>query len=128
MVYCPTGGGFYRSADGGQTWALLYDCYCRAVWVDPSDPNHIILSPADDVDRNGRIEESHDGGVNWILASDGLAVPWPRGMVERFVQVDDELLAVLSTGQLHIAALATLAWHRILPEIAGVNAVATMVG
>jgi photosystem II stability/assembly factor-like uncharacterized protein len=128
VVYCPTGGGFYRSADGGQTWTLLYDCYCRAVWVDPSDPDHIILSPADDVDRNGRIEESHDGGANWSLASDGLAVPWPRGMVERFVQVDDELLAVLSNGQLLIAALATLAWRRILPEIAGVNAVATMVG
>jgi photosystem II stability/assembly factor-like uncharacterized protein len=122
LVYCPTGGGFYRSADGGQTWAFRYDCYCRAVWVDPADPEHIILGPADDVDRNGRIEESRDGGASWAMASAGLDVPWRRGMVERFIQVGDELLAVLSGGQLLAAPLATLAWRRILPDIAGVNA------
>ena len=33
LVYAPTGGGFYRSKDGGKTWTLFYDCYCRAVWV-----------------------------------------------------------------------------------------------
>jgi hypothetical protein len=27
LVYAPTGGGFYRSNDGGKTWKLLYDCY-----------------------------------------------------------------------------------------------------
>src|SRR5512143_1874268 len=33
LVFAPTGGGFYHSADGGKTWELLYDCYCRAVWA-----------------------------------------------------------------------------------------------
>ncbi len=69
LVYAPTGGGFYRSDDGGKTWKLLYDCYCRAIWVDPHDPEHLVLSPADAVDRNGRIEESHDGAKTWSLAS-----------------------------------------------------------
>jgi len=126
LVYAPTGGGFYRSYDGGKTWKLLYDCYCRAVWVDPLDSDHLILSPADGVDRNGRIEMSRDGGKTWSMASNGLKVPWKRGMVERFVQADDKLLAVLSNGQLLEASLSTLEWNRILAEIPDVNMVATM--
>ena len=127
LLYEPTGGGFYRSNDGGKTWTLFYDCYCRAAWVDPLDAEHIILGPADYVDSNGRIEESQDGGQSWSLASNGLKVPWRRGMVERFFQADDELFAVLSTGQLLRSPLSTLEWHRILPEIANVNASTTMV-
>lgn len=126
LVFAPTGGGFYRSEDGGATWVLLYDCYCRAVWVDPGLPDHMVLSPADGVDRDGRIELTRDGGVTWQVASGGLDVPWPRGMVERFVQVGDELLAVLSNGQLLAASLKTLAWRRILPEVSGVAAAASM--
>jgi len=121
LVYAPTGGGFYRSDDGGKTWRLLYECYCRAVWVDPLDADHLILSPADGVDHNGRIETSHDGGKTWTLASNGLDVPWRKGMVERFVQTHDELLAVLSNGQLLQASLADLEWHRILADIPNVN-------
>jgi len=127
LVYAPTGGGFYRSDDGGKTWKLLYDCYCRAVWVDPNDSEHLILSPADGVDRNGRIEESKDGGESWSMASKGLQVPWQRGMVERFHQVNNELFAVLSNGQLLSKALSKLEWHRILPDISGVNAITNMV-
>ena len=126
LVYAPTGGGFYRSYDGGKTWKLHYECYCRTVWVDPLDPDYLILSPADDVDRNGRIEASHDGGQSWLLASNGLNVPWRRGMVERFVQANNDLLAVLSNGQLLNASLSTLEWQRILPDIPDVNMVATL--
>ncbi len=124
IVLAPTGGGFYHSNDGGKSWALLYDCYCRAVWVDALDPQHMILSPADGVDRNGRIEATNDGGQTWIPASTGLRVPWRRGMVERFAQVGDELLAVLSNGQLLSAPLPSLEWRRILPDVPGVAAVA----
>jgi len=125
LVYAPTGGGFYRSHDGGKTWILLYDCYCRAVWVDPNDSEHLILSPADGVDRNGRIEESKDGGENWSLASNGLQVPWKRGMVERFFQADDKLFAVLSNGQLLSTSLSALEWNHVLPDIDNVNAANT---
>lgn len=127
LVYAPTGGGFYRSNDGGKTWKLFYDCYCRAVQMDSLDGEHIILGPADYVDSNGRIEESHDGGQSWSPASNGLKVPWRRGMVERFFQADDELFAVLSNGQLLSTSLSTLEWHRILPDINNVNAITTMV-
>ena len=36
-VFASTGGGFYRSGDGGKTWTLLYDCYVRAAWLDPAN-------------------------------------------------------------------------------------------
>jgi photosystem II stability/assembly factor-like uncharacterized protein len=126
LVYAPTGGGFYRSNDGGKTWKLFYDCYCRAVWVDPQDPDHMILGPADGVDRNGRIEESRDGGATWSMASHGLQVPWRRGMVERFFQADQELFAVLSNGQLFGTSRSNIEWKRMLPNITGVNALARM--
>jgi photosystem II stability/assembly factor-like uncharacterized protein len=126
LVYAATGGGFYRSRDGGKTWKLFYDCYCRAVWIDPQESEHLILGPADGVDRNGRIEESRDGGRTWSPASTGLDVPWRRGMVERFHQAGQELLAVLSTGQLLSTSLSTLQWRRVLPEVRHVNAVFEM--
>jgi len=127
LVFAPTGGGFYRSTDGGKTWKCIYECYCRTVWVDVLDSQHMILSPADGVDRNGRIEESRDGGETWTLASKGLKVPWQRGMVERFMQIGSELLAVQSDGQLLSAPLASLEWRRILPEITDVTAVTQLV-
>jgi hypothetical protein len=127
VVYAPTGGGFYRSHDGGKTWTLFYDCYCRAAWVDPNDADHIILGPADYVDSNGRIEESQDGGQSWSMASNGLKVPWRRGMVERFFQAEDELFAILSNGQMMNASLSTLEWSRVLPNITGVNAMTNIV-
>jgi len=124
LVDAPTGGGFYRSFDGGKTWELLYDCYCRSVWTDPADPAHIILGPADHVDSNGRIEETRDGGQTWRLASSGLDVPWRNHMVERFTQIGSELFAVLSNGELLWTDLSILEWKNILPEAKKVNAVA----
>jgi photosystem II stability/assembly factor-like uncharacterized protein len=124
FVYAPTGGGFFRTQDGGATWQIHYRCYCRAVWVDPKDADHMLLGPADGVDRNGRIEESRDGGKTWQFASDGLQAPWRRHMVERFIQVDNIILAVLSNGELIASSLEILSWEYILPEVSGVTAVA----
>jgi photosystem II stability/assembly factor-like uncharacterized protein len=126
-VAAPTGGGFYTSGDGGMTWKNIYArSYCRAAWLDPLDPNHILLGPADGVDVNGRIEETRDGGRTWQPASAGLQVPWRRHMVERFSQAGDQLLAVLSNGDLLAAFLDSLHWEQILPEVKGVNAAAVM--
>jgi len=126
LVDAATGGGFYRSSDGGKTWELLYDCYCRAVWTDPADAAHLILGPADGVSSNGRIEETHDGGHTWNLASNGLDVPWRRHMVERFAQIGSELFAVLSNGELLSTQLAALEWRHILAEAGKVNAIAAI--
>jgi photosystem II stability/assembly factor-like uncharacterized protein len=126
LVFVATGGGLFRSRDGGETWEQLYRCYCRDVWPDPAEARHLIFSPADSVDHNGRIERTYDGGETWELASEGMDVPWPHHMVEHFLQLDQELLAVLSNGELLAAPLMTLFWRRVLPELASVRAVAAI--
>ena len=123
LVYAPTGGGFYLSRNGGKMWELRYECYCRAVWVDPADPDHLILGPADNVDANGRIEQSRDGGLTWQAASMGLKVPWRRHMVERFTEVGEGLLAVLSNGEVLFADFDGLEWRPILEEAPDVRAI-----
>lgn len=126
-VAAPTGGGFFMSFDSGQTWQNCYPrCYARAVWWDPVDPDHLILGPADGVDRAGRIEETHDGGRTWRTASGGLEVSWLTHMVERFTQVEDRLYAVLSNGQLLTTSFPLLEWNTIFNEIGHVNAVASL--
>jgi hypothetical protein len=124
IITAPTGGGLYRSNDGGTTWYCLYTCYCRATWVNPNNPDHIIFGPADGVSRNGRIEESRDGGQTWQSASTGMQVPWSQHMVERFVPAADELLAVLSNGELWSAGLEKMKWQRILEDVSHVTSVA----
>lgn len=126
LVFTPTGGGFYRSVDGGRTWTLLYDCYCRAVWIDPLDARHIVLGPADGVERNGRIEVSSDGGLTWRDAANGLKTPWRHHMVERFVQIDNELWAVLSDGEVITAPLASLEWQPGVRAVKHVSALTVL--
>ena len=126
LVFAPTGGGLYRSRDGGATWELLYECYCRAAWLDPGDPDHLLFGPADDVDRNGRIEETRDGGRTWTPAVTGLKVEaeravWKRGMVERFIAGDADLFAITSQGGLLRAPLSSLVWEEVLPASQGVR-------
>jgi photosystem II stability/assembly factor-like uncharacterized protein len=123
LVYAPTGRGLYRSLDGGKTWRNHYYCYVRAAWINPVDPEHILLGPARGVDRDGRIEESWDGGATWQPASEGLPAPWPQTMVERFAPIGEQIAAVLSNGEVLIRPLQSGAWQWVLAEIVGVNAI-----
>lgn len=123
LVYAPTGGGFYRSSDGGKTWRCSYDCYVRAAWIDPVDSQHILLGPADGVDRNGRIEESRDGGETWQMSSEGLPVPWSRHMVERFEPAGGTMTAVLSNGEFIVRPVEGGMWRNVPVELPRVNAV-----
>lgn len=125
LVFAATAEGLYCSADSGDTWTVTHaGSYCRAVWVDTADPDHLVLSPADSVSRkNGRIEESRDGGRTWERASEGLDLPWPDRMVERFAQLGDHLFAVTNDGRLYAAPVSTLRWERVLEGVAGIRAV-----
>jgi hypothetical protein len=128
MVFAATKHGLYRSADGGRKWLHVYaDCYIRALWIDPGDPQHLVAGPADDVSINGQIEESRDEGWSWRVAMVGLPGPWRRSVVERLTLVGEELFAVVANGQLFAASPATLEWRRVLadlPEAYGVASVA----
>jgi hypothetical protein len=84
----------------------------------------MLLGAADWVDRNGRIEETRDGGYTWSKATYGFDLPWRNYMVERFSQVGDHLLAVLSNGELLVTSLESYHWRRLLPEVKDVTAVA----
>jgi photosystem II stability/assembly factor-like uncharacterized protein len=123
QVFAPTGGGLYYSTDGGESWVQLHPAYCRAVWADPTRARRLVLGPADGPDRNGRIVRSINGGDTWEKAMDGLAQHWPDYMVSSFVQVDDELLAVLSNGEMIAAPLSSLGWRTILAKVHQVRAV-----
>ena len=119
-VLAPTGGGLYVSDDGGKSWELKYEAYCRAVWVDPAVANHMVLGPADGVGRGGRIEHSTDGGETWHLLMDNLKDKWPDTMVERFFGTDDELFAVLSNGKILTSRKGDFSWQYLLPGIGNV--------
>lgn len=124
LVTAATGGGLYRSVDGGDTWTNIYRCYIRAVWVDPADPRHMIAGPADGVSRNGRIEETFDGGDSWKPAQGAPPGPWPAHMVERFTPIGSGLFAVLSNGELwHRESAKDSGWRKLFPELDGIRAV-----
>jgi len=125
QVFAATGGGLYRSVDGGRRWECIYPCYCRDVWVDPHNPDHLILGPADGVDFRGRIETSYDGGQTWSSCESGPGVPWPHHMVERFYRAADLLLAVLSNGEILAAppGEGSWSWESILFDTGDVEAI-----
>lgn len=127
LVFAATGGGLYRSQNGGDSWTLLHPAYSQAVWVDPADPDHVILSLAEARDEQGRLEQSLDGGQSWKPADRGLNMPWEHYMVQRFAYVEHHLLGVVSNGHLIATPLPEISWQRVLPEVPGVNAVARIV-
>jgi photosystem II stability/assembly factor-like uncharacterized protein len=124
LVFAATAGGFFRSEDGGDAWTVSHEgSYCRAFWADPENPDHVLLGPADDVSQNGRIEETSDGGQSWELRSDGLDLPWPRAMIERFGPIGNDLFAMTSGGRVFTASPDELRWQQILADAGEVRAV-----
>jgi len=128
LVFAATAGGLYGSIDSGDSWTVRYGgSYCRAIWVDPRDADHLVLSPADSVARKyGRIEETWDGGRRWKPASDGLQLPWPDTMIERFFQIDAQLFAITNDGAAYVSPLQPLRWEQILPDVQGIRSIAAL--
>jgi photosystem II stability/assembly factor-like uncharacterized protein len=123
QVIAPTGGGLYYSYSGGRGWTRIHGSYCRAVWVDPQRPAHMVLGPANAPDRNGRVAVTIDGGDAWQEIMNGLPPSMPDYMVEQFVPMGDKLLAVLSNGELLIAPFDGFAWRRLLAPVYRARAV-----
>lgn len=126
FVAAATGGGLYLSRDGGETWDNVYRSYCRAVWLDPADEDHLVFGPATGVDRQGRIEESRDGGATWETVHEGVHAPWERHMVERLAPYGDELYAILSNGELIAATIGRWQWRQAFAGVTGINDIAIM--
>jgi photosystem II stability/assembly factor-like uncharacterized protein len=124
LVCAPTGGGFYHSQDGGDSWRQISDCYyVRAVWLDDNDPTHLILGSSDGPNgENGRIEVTHDSGQSWQQ----VAGRWSGNMVERFQQVGDHLWAIMANGNLLVTPLAELNWQPVLAELSNANDITIM--
>jgi photosystem II stability/assembly factor-like uncharacterized protein len=100
-VYAATADGLYASDDGGARWERRGEgCYARGLWLDPEDPDRLLLGAADDVRRKqGRIERSRDGGRTRSRDA-GAEGPWPTAMVERFAVLPGGLAAIRNDGQL----------------------------
>lgn len=109
-ILAATGGGLYRTADRGATWDNIYHCYCRALWIDPDRPEHIIFGPARGVDRDGRIMASFDAGKNWKELDSELSQPFPRTMVEYFASTMSMLFCVLSDGTVLYSQRDSILW------------------
>ena len=71
------GGDIYKSNDGGQTYTRVntgtgylgdQGWYSNVVWVDPTDPNHLLISGLD-------IYRSTDGGANFTQISQWQKAP-----------------------------------------------------
>jgi hypothetical protein len=120
IIYACTGGGLYRSVDSGKIWNRLYECYCRAAWIDPINPQHIIFGPAESVDENGRIEESHNL-AQWTILDKNFDILWPNTMVEKFVGIESQLWALLSDGRVFQASLDNWIWQPIFENISAIR-------
>jgi len=104
-------GGVLRSIDSGETWHLAEG---SAGKPDLEGPPELFVYP----DVHSVVV--HPSSPDVIF----LGVPWPQHMVERFFQIDDELWAVLSNGDLLVTSLTARAWRKVLVNVKDVTALA----
>jgi len=123
LAFAATGGGLYRTENGGGSWKHLHQCYCRAVWVDPHDAEHIVLGSADAVDTNGRIEETINGGKSWRPSTGSLPARWPSHMVDQFYVDNDDLYGILTNGNLITTRIGRFDWTLAFHELSHVTGI-----
>jgi len=70
--------GFYRTADGGNTWTLLADTpnfpraqgwYDLSIGVDPTNANHVFCGGVSPIYATAGVIETVNGGANWTEIS-----------------------------------------------------------
>jgi len=109
-IYAATGGGLYCSSAKNAPWEQIHPAYCRALWINPHNSDHLVLGSAAGPDREGRIEQSWNAGVTWKRQQAGLETPWRNKMVEKFLSSRGRLIALLSSGSLLTASLKDWQW------------------
>lgn len=66
-------GGLYRSDDGGRSWRMLHgnlppqrgNYSVRGIWIDPGDPDCLLIATGERWDRKQGIYRSTNGGGTW---------------------------------------------------------------
>ncbi|OQB14332.1 MAG: hypothetical protein BWY15_01189 [Firmicutes bacterium ADurb.Bin193] len=68
-LYMCTEKGLWKTTDGGKTWAQPFkaqiDGSVRALWIDPEDGKHMIVSVTNNDAKKRGIWETNDGGAAW---------------------------------------------------------------
>ncbi|HUX86263.1 MAG TPA: hypothetical protein VMW65_04615 [Chloroflexota bacterium] len=133
-IFAATGGGVYRSFDGGQSWDRVLTDYTRALAQQPGHLTVEFAAPALQVGHQGRIERSVDDGSTWQPWTAGLDIPL-SGIVDQFLVGSGSLnelggiFAVLSDGEIWHSNLDRPSW---VPVVCGgtphVNVVEIAVG
>lgn len=72
ILYVGTGGGIYKSTDGGTNWSVLNtglenSFYIWSLAVDPNNPAVLYAG----IENNG-IYKSTNGGIDWVAVNTGL--------------------------------------------------------
>lgn len=119
VVFAATGGGVYRTQDGGQSWEHLINDYTRGVAIHPIVPEIVFAGPARRVGHEGRILASADGGDTWTLTACGLEIPM-LNMVESFVMhpnFPNDVFATTSQGRLLRSRIDHIRWRSVVNEL-----------
>ena len=101
--YCAAGDGYAESTDGGDSWqhpqAGLAHRYCWSVVVDPSDPDHRLLSSA----RGPRAAHTAASAESYVYEKRG-GEPWTQ--LSSLPTGEGVTRAVLGVGETRFYALS----------------------
>ena len=77
-----TGGGVFKSVDGGMTWTqtALSGQTIFSLAIDPNDPNTLYAGTGGNFGVRGRIYKSTDGGTTWSELDAGPVIRTVRAL------------------------------------------------
>jgi photosystem II stability/assembly factor-like uncharacterized protein len=118
-VYAAAGDGYAESTDGGDTWELpqtgLDHRYVWSLAVDPSDPEHVLVSAATSAHRahdpSGQNHVYRRAHGHWERSMDGL--PGPDGMARPVLDVGPDGAFYALTNHGLFRSPTGDGWHRL---------------
>jgi len=117
LLFAATGGGVFRSRDGGETWQSVLPMYTRGICIQPTDPQTVVAGPARSVGHGGRIMVTEDSGETWRDADANLHFPLPR-MCEHIVCDAEHVFAVVLDDCVYCGRFAEgLQWRPVTRDL-----------